>query len=210
MKMYWKKAIFFFSLLSFVHCEDPLPAYVNPKDLLTATVTVVSDAKIVYTHGDVNNVDDLRIAFSSNSFIINIGVKNTFDETLQDVASIDGKVELFLENQPDVKATLPIKDINVVGNFIDANNILTLDPDTTMWFKTSWKYKFDDGTWAFSRIKYSESQKPGARPGTMLRVHDPAVLKVKANVRLFRAVNPARSKEISATLNFEGTVIPPP
>jgi hypothetical protein len=192
-----------------VHCDDPLPPYVNPNDFLKAVVNCVYPDKILYTHLDFNDLSYPRVTYTSKELIINVGVTNTFDETLQDVAAIDGKVEFYLAEHPDIKATVLLTDANIVGEFINpTTQLLTLDPEETIWFKTTWRYKLDDGTQLFSKIKWFDGPPNG--PGNFTRTHDPAPMKVKASVRLFKAVNAARSKEINVVLLFEGWIIAPP
>jgi len=202
------KCIIIQSVVIQFSCEDPLPPYVNPGNILNATVNFVYEPLVIYRYVDFNYfLPTLR--YSTPSFIINIGVINKFDETLQDNIYIDGKVEIWISDRPDDKVTITINEYSINSSLVDPQtNILTLNPEDTLWLRVNWGYALDDGMPAFTRMQYIESHIPNS--SSLRHFHPEVFFTSRATVQIFKGVTPVRSTEKKFLLSFQGTIAPPP
>lgn len=192
-------------LAFFSGCEDLLPPYDNPSEMLQGSVRVTAEERIYYSHVDYNDPVLLirTLSYSSASAQIDIGVTNIFDETLEDVAAVSGTLEIFSEEHPEYKATINLNEQQLITPAITpGTNILMIHSGQTIWFRTTWRYRLDDGMPLFLYVdRVDEGQK---------RKHSPVRMVARAIVRIFKDVNPVRTPDYAFPLVFEGTIIPPP
>jgi hypothetical protein len=159
---------------------------------------------------DVNNVNTTRVTFKSPQPIFNVGLKNVSDETVQDVAAIEGKLEIWCTDNPEVKVTLPLSITTINSSYYDENtNIITLDPGQIFWLKAYWNFQLDDKSWVFTKLKVINERSIGGS-GSFIRTHDPTEFSARASVQLFPKLAPSKSNPTTFILAMEGTIIAPP
>ncbi|GEM_PF-3382682 len=188
-------------------CRDDLPPYVSPVNPLEAEVTVQIDPMITYSHLDFNDVNTTRVTFGSPQPIFQVGLKNVSDETVEDAAEINGTLEVWYTEIPDVKVTLPLNATTINSSYYDeTTGIITLDPGQTFWLKVFWNFRLDDKSWVFTKLKVQKEE----AGGRMTRTHTPTQFSARASVQLFSKLAPSRSAPATFILSMQGTIIPTP
>ena len=192
-------AVVLLSLALFLSsCEDPLPPYVPPPDPLSGQVAFPRDLLVTYT---ILAPDPVLIVgeLTPSTYAVKVGLTNTYEETLQDYADIAGTVELSWARDSMVKAIIPLSIGDGNGGLFDPiTGMLTIDPGKTLWLKASWNFRLDDGTYAFTRVPF-HMENFGAG---LVRVHDPMVMMIRTNVRVFAKVSTIRLEICAVTLWF--------
>jgi len=198
-------------MLLFNSCEDLLPPYVGPDDLLSSTVEITTEPKIFYTHQDFNSPEYWlpTLRFSSSSAIIRVVVRNTFDDPLEDVANIQGAVTIWWEDKPEHRVSVPLYQTDLIyGEFNPATNSITLTPEDSLVFRTTWFFRDSESMPFFYHFPKVDRPIPGRQ--TFLREHQVERMRAQASITVFSGVNPSRSREFEFDLQFEGTITPPP
>jgi hypothetical protein len=196
--------------LSGIACKEDLPPYISPVNPLAAEVHVELPSLITYSHLDVNNVNTTRVTITTSLPVINIGLTNVSDETVEDVEGINGTLELWCTDHPDIIVTIPLNATTINSPYFDPDTkIITLDPGKTFWLKTYWNLKLDDLTWVFTKLKIANDQQTG-NSGNFIRTHTPTVFSARATVQMFSKLAPSKSSITTFTLAMQGSIIAPP
>ena len=125
-ELYW---IFCILLLS--GCDESLPTYQQPENLLTID-------RIEITQGTFSADGDYLVIF----FIYG---KNQFDETFSDVVNIQGPVQIWNIEKPDLAATFSLNNSNFGPNTNLYGNKLTIDPGEEFELRVTWDSHTDEG-----------------------------------------------------------------
>jgi hypothetical protein len=111
----------------FASCQESLPPYNDPADVLKGSVRG-------------------RYVFSAtaNAVRFDFTVVNTFDETFQDRGILRGEIVLTLRRKPTVHKALSLGPSNLTeGNFVFSTQVLTMDPGDTIRLTATWDYTDD-------------------------------------------------------------------
>ena len=198
-----------------ISCDDSLPVYEAPTDFLRVNIQNLSPPEVSYTYiENGNDISLLNVIVTSAAQSFSINVVNTFDETLQDVPDVSGELEISSLDLPSLKATIPVTVTNLSGSqYNAATKILTLDPGDTLKMRCTWRYKTDDGKWAFEKADVaSESEIDPDNPpyrGSFERTHVPMNFSMTAHIRLFPATNTSASEKEEFKLLFHGHIVLP-
>ena len=197
-------------------CNDSLPAYITPTDFLHATVRMASPPEVNYSYVEFSNDISVNpVTVSSLPQTIYVDVVSSFDETLQDEPDVSGTLEIVDPEIPNLKATIPLTLANFTGvQYNPSTKLLTLDPGDTLRIRCIWRYKSDDGRWAFEKaaIAYDSEVNASDPPlrGSFERTHVPMNFSVSARLRLFSATNSVTTEKEPMQLLFHGHIIFPP
>ncbi len=129
-------------------CNDPLPTYEEPKVTIATIVPSATLDTVFYAEtGDLIGPDSVLELDAPNPIIFSFFEENQYQETLYGPASISGKFELWAVDKPDVRATLPITESNMVpGTAYDSKTgILAMDPNYLLPFRVTWDLRDSKG-----------------------------------------------------------------
>ena len=122
--------------MSLLSCEESLPTRNEPENL------IVGDFRL--------NSYRINVCASTSSPMIykafSVGIKNIFDETLQNSMKISVDLTLWTKYWPDVKRNIHFEKIN-------PNEIITIDPGTTYWIDIEWDHKDDNGNYIWDAVR---------------------------------------------------------
>ncbi len=130
---------------------------------------------------------------------VNIAVTNIYDEVLQDSALISGSVELWMEDDPTQRATIPISVTALQNPSIVFQGQLTLRVNQTAFFAKQWSQRTDDGIyfWRFVNLtKYVDSM------GRVYFVSDSIRFVARASMQIFQKAQSVRTQEIRYFMNY--------
>lgn len=116
--------------IAFGACESELPSYNDPSTVFAGR------ANGFYSYGVTTN---------SLSFFLTI--KNSFDETLQGKAVLNGQLEIIPLRNSSYRRTFSLSDanLNYARNYNSTSKILTIDPGDSIQFRVSWSFMADNG-----------------------------------------------------------------
>ncbi len=118
------------SLLTFVGgCKESLPPRNDPADILQGTI----EGLYVLTANE-------------NTLKLFLSVRNTYDETLQDTASLRGVFHIVLARDTSYQKTVALADSNLIeGTYDRISGVLTLDPNAIVRLRYTWNFIDDYG-----------------------------------------------------------------
>lgn len=163
--------------LSVLSCDESLPPYTPPQDVLAIT-------QVFAAQGTINpGIPILNVLIT--------GV-NQYEETFEDTVNANGEVRIWWKRHPEFKATLPLSN----GHFVPPTPIrgsrLTLDPGDTFHMKTVWYMMSDEGEYLIDLLDYSIDDVRGdfeyARPETLM---------IEIELMIYRQIGMIRSDPVS-------------
>ncbi|HKJ68373.1 MAG TPA: hypothetical protein VKA68_10495 [bacterium] len=121
----------------FFRCEESLPPYGPPADVVRVTKlqAVTATEQLTDPEGRIR---------SYVIFLID-GINN-YDDTLQDTAAVTGRLHVWFDADPSWTATLPLTNADISEPTDYSNGVLTLDPQEQFHLHTEWNLLSDDGT----------------------------------------------------------------
>lgn len=129
-------------------CNDPLPTYEEPKVIIATIIPQATLDTVFYAESFEEVGPDSNLVFQQpNPVVFNFFAENLYVETLYGTASISGKLEISVIDRPDLGATIPIKENNIVPEpaYDPRTQILTLDPNGTVRFQVEWNLRDNNG-----------------------------------------------------------------
>ncbi|MFA6542550.1 MAG: hypothetical protein WCT99_13200 [Bacteroidota bacterium] len=143
----------FFVLGTIAGCEDVLPVYQEPENILSAHIGGIDSVNVNVRLGFY----DENILLSQDPFPYRYYVSNDYDETIQNSATIAGKVEIWPTSDPTAKGTtnISLSDLSATQSYNSATGMLTIDPNEMLWFTGTMTIKLDNG---FLLTKYAHEQ----------------------------------------------------
>lgn len=165
--------IFLLICFLIIACNESLPPYAPPENVLAIT-------QIVATQGTIG----------SGTPILNmnlIGV-NQYEETFEDTINANGEVRIWWQRHPEFSATLPLSNSHFVPPTPIRGSRLILDPGDTFHMKTVWFLISDQGEYLIDLLDYSQSDVRGdfeyARPETLM---------IEVDLMIYRQIGMIRS-----------------
>jgi len=110
-------------------CEEVLPRYEDPRDLLSGTM------RGQYVLSSVDN-----------SLKVFLTVKNDFDETIEGPAVLRGSIVIASARDPNVRKSFSLTASNLISTrqFNATTGVLTFDSGDSLGFLVSWDFRADD------------------------------------------------------------------
>jgi len=104
-----------------MRCEESLPSYESPVDLLAIR-------KMEASVGGVER----------SSLIIDIRGVNNYDDTLQDTVRVTGTLDVWFPSHEDWRITIPLTNADLKPPSRLIGRLLTIDPGDTFRLQASW------------------------------------------------------------------------
>ena len=110
-------------------CSEALPPFTDPSNILSGTMGAF-----------------YVLSPTANGMSARFTVVNTYEETLDDVVDISGRIVIQSLRNPDVTRTLSLTALNIIyaRNFNSTTRRLVLDPKDSLVFLVSWNFTSDD------------------------------------------------------------------
>ncbi len=179
-----------FIIVSSAGCEDPLPVYVEPKNIFAATFVRADSTLIQYYETDEKDVTPEGPMISYNQYTPNFqficAVENTYEETMEGTASIEGKLEVWNSLHPEMKATIPVTLGQIITGptYNASTNTIVMNPGDKTFFSVKWNYRFDSGMWLHQTMGVSGQQILTGRSWYV--IHSPGILSARLTISLFK------------------------
>jgi len=196
---------FFLAVLTLcISCEDPLPVYEEPKEVLRVDFFPDVPDVVLYIGPDVNIPDTFPYFIGPPFMYLNVRVTNLFDDVLQGPLYIAGEVDFTFVKDDRVRIVIPFTHIDASSSpAIDWNTrTLTLDPNQAVWLKPTWYWK-QENKWIF---RYTSFRTVPINSGTYLKVHEPMEFVGKVRLQVFSQRGPIFSKEERFSVKFQGRI----
>jgi hypothetical protein len=173
-------------------CDESLPPYDTPATLFRGTIR------------------PMFVQQGSHLWVI-LTVQNTFDETLQDVPSLKGSLEIVLARDPSIHKTVTLdsKDLlyhfnGLLGypNYANVPNltggVLTINPKDSVRFFYDWTFTSDDGVYLPTKVFHMHEDPK--YPGNFIA--DPETLILRGYVQVFTKTGLVIFEPVNYVLNF--------
>jgi hypothetical protein len=111
-------------------CDESLPPYQNPSNVLEGKTR----AQYV-------------LSYFENSMHVSLIVRNVYEETFQAQAVLNGTLVITAKRRPRIQKTfhLTANNITYAANYDKATRVLTIDPQDSVVFSSSWDFIDDAG-----------------------------------------------------------------
>lgn len=188
----------------FTSCEESLPEYKPPENILVASILVPADQSTY----PLRVLEDYRtfppkVTYSgSSTLMIRIRVKNIYDEVLEDSAKVGGYVRIQDLNDEDNFVIQPIKYADVKPFPGKLGEIIRIRPNEQFDVDVECKYVNENGLHLWRNKDFIESP-----PGFV--TYDTIPLKIKAYLRLYKKLGPVITNEIVINLKVTASVYYP-
>ncbi len=201
------------SSLTFFHCNESLPVYTAPPDVLRASVTAINSPTdtVNYRMFDENNPNLAAVRILTPPFGFEVNVTNIYSETIQDDADVQGTLELTWVDKTENKASIPLQLTGITGSQYDpATNLITLNPGDSLKLRTYWDFKLITKDWAFTKQQAVDGPWINGN-GNFYRFHLPMEFRARISVKIFRSLSFTETiSQNTVTVNFKGLIIAPP
>lgn len=186
------------ALLALFGCEESLPPYVEPVNVLDGSIERLSpDTLRVYyaSDGEYLGSDLLRV---------NVKIANAYPQLLQGSVLVKGRVNVY------VVAPVPIVGVPVVlarQNLAQPpifQEAIALPPGQAAQLRAEW-YPFDArGGFVFSSVPHVETVMPDS---TVVRTYLPMTFRVEADVQIFERVPSVRTRTLEFVQQYIEVIV---
>jgi hypothetical protein len=164
-------------------CDESLPPRTEPAEVLRTTFLIHQDQDVVVQDSEVVGTAEGTFEFF---------VKNVHDEVLQDSQRIEVKLTIWLQDQPEYRASV-LSDRGALVNYqLVYGELLTIGVDTAVHILTQWSHRTQDGTPFWSFVKLVPMQSISGEPYLQ---SDPVHYIMQGTVQVFKNVQPYRIPE---------------
>ncbi|MDI6802528.1 MAG: hypothetical protein QME58_01625 [Bacteroidota bacterium] len=192
-----------FSVVIFQACDETLPEYKSPPDILTAKITVPDSGSSYYFSIREYYPDPTwrpRVTFyTPDSIMFRFEVKNIYDKVISDSSDVGGYLKIWDPVYPDNIAIVPFTN----SSLSPYKEILEIKPDENIWLKASWKkLLLQDGSYVWIGKQADDT------PDYRIR-YRPILLKAKAYIKLYKKLGIVVTPDIEFKLDIVSTFIIP-
>jgi len=122
--------------LSSLSCDESLPPPETPPVPLRATLQVLSFGPYVTIRNG---------APTGTAGAFQLSVTNVYDEVLQDSATVEVALEVWLRDRPEIRAAVVADVSSLTTHRVVLGGITTLEPDSTAILLKQWTHRTQDG-----------------------------------------------------------------
>ncbi len=131
---------------------------------------------------------------------IRIVVTNIYDDVLQDSSILGGRAEIWMKDDPDVRAEIILGDSNVVTTGLLHGRILTIGVDTTLIMLRQWSHRTDSGVPFWDYLELVSGFTPG---GEMYCISNPTRYIVRCSLRIFKSYGQVQFPDQEILLTYK-------
>jgi hypothetical protein len=177
--------------LACLSCDESLPPRESPPTVLTSSLSVITFGKPIVIREGVP-VGTLGA--------VEIHVTNVYDDVLQDSCVLEGRVQIWMKNNPEVRAEFLLTDPDLVTYRMLNNRTLTIGIDTTLIMLHQWSHRTVDGVPIWEYLVLS----PGATmAGERFCISDGTTFIVRCSLRLFKSFGQIQIPDQEVTLTYQ-------
>ncbi len=191
------------SVVIFQACDETLPEYKAPPDILTGRITI-PDSGASYYFSIREFYPDLSwrpgvTFYTPDSIVFRFEVMNVYDEVIQDSSEVGGYLKIWDPVYPDNIAIVPFTS----SSLSPYKEILEIKPGEKIWLKASWKkLLLQDNSYVWI------GKQPSDTPDNRVR-YGPFILKAKAYIKLYKKLGLVVTPDTEFKLDIVSTVIIP-
>ncbi len=181
-------SVFVVTIMAGLGCNDPLPTYVQPTVTIATilpsatldTVLYAETAQDFYPDGPLEVRPPTPMVFTFYE-------ENQYQETLYGTASVSGTLQLWVVEQPEIEASIPVTASDIVpGTAYDPNTgILTMDPSRLVMFQVAWNLRDSNGDRFYRALTSYRTEPYTGNAGYSFLKISTIHLHVRATVQLY-------------------------
>jgi len=161
------------ALVSF-SCDESLPPQETPPVPLRATLEVLAFGPYVTIRNG---------APTGTAGAFQVSVTNVYDEVLQDSATVEAALEVWLRDRPEIRTAVRADVSNLTTSRVVLGGITTLEPDSTAIFLRQWSHRTQDSIPYWDYVTTHPMMTVGGIPFCL---SDTLHFMVRGSVRLFK------------------------
>jgi hypothetical protein len=129
-----------------------------------------------------------------------VSLKNVYTEVLQESSLVRARVQIWLKEDPSVRAEIIAGENDLVNYQIVHFNVATLEPNSSALFLKQWNHQTSDGRffWCFAH-RYHEGF---TQLGERYLLTDTLRFVAQADVQLFKNVQPRKTGQVEFDLGY--------
>lgn len=203
-----------------VSCEESLPPYEPPTNVLGFVAGSVVPAEVQYWHPwwltpkQIPSYTQM-VRFHSSNMAIRVSLRNEDEETLQDKANVHGNVTFDYPLVDTVTHSIYAPSAMCVIHPLDVyTGLVTVDPGESLWVDVWWDYRLSNKVPVFINSAYTDeiswTYLLGKWGFWTIRTHQPMMFYVRIRLQIFDAAAPVQVDSLPVTIRFVGIIGPEP
>jgi hypothetical protein len=159
-------------------CEESLPPQQEPPVALRANLQVLAFGPYVSIRNG---------APTGTSGAFEVTVTNIYDDVLQDSATVEVTLEVWLKDRPEIRTVVQADVGNLTTDSLVLGNIMTLEPNSTAIVLKQWNHRTQESIPFWDYVPTYLTYSTGGIPFCL---SDPVHFVVRGSVRLFKYAPP--------------------
>ena len=172
-------------------CDESLPPRESPPTVLSSELSVIDAGKIVV----------IRNGLPAGTLgAVQIRVTNVYDDVLQDSSVLSGRVEIWMKQDPEVRAEFSLTQDDLVTYRMLGGGRLTIGVDTTLILLRQWSHRTVSGVpfWEYLPLF------PGVTThGEPFCISNPTTYVVRCSLRLFKSYGQIQFPDLEVQLTYQ-------
>jgi hypothetical protein len=156
-------------------CDEVLPPREEPPPVLSSVLTIVSAANPIVIRNGLP---------AGTMGAIQVSVTNVYDDVLQDSSILEGRVEVWMKDNPDVRAVILLTESDLVTYNLLNGGTLTIGVDTTLIMLRQWSHRTVSGVPVWEYVDLFPGVTPGGEGYCMSK---PITFVVRCSLRVFKS-----------------------
>ncbi len=156
-------------------CNESLPTYVAPQNVLSVTVT------------SVEQLNDHVAPPGAQMVHVVLTVENIFDDVFFDSVDVKGAMRIWWERKPSRFRTIYLSEKNITDRSVIVDRKLMLLPGHQILLDVYWNLKSDDGVYLPSEMSYGQYLRQQVC-GNNLRCSNPETFMIEASLNVYDRV----------------------
>jgi hypothetical protein len=173
-------------------CDEPMPVYQEPRDILQASLVRTNTADTIYIM-----LDSLERQISWGTARFRLAVRNGYEDLLEGQILVSGRLNILVTSPIPRVAVVPIDRTDLLSPAIFQDHI-AVPPGDSATFILSWNY-FVVGASVYDDVPYTERFEGLRR----IRVYQKMYFSAGASVQVFERLQAVKT----GTVDFASTII---
>lgn len=178
------------ALLGF-SCDESLPPREEPPSVLASALTIVN----------AGNPIVIRNGFPAGTMgAVQIRVTNVYDDVLQDLSILEGRVEIWAKVNPEIRAVILLTESDLVTYNLLNGGTLTIGVDTTLIMLRQWSHRTVSDVPIWEYFPLFPGVSPGGEPYC---ISNPVTFVVRCSLRIFKSYGQIQFPDQEVTLTYQ-------
>ena len=177
-------------------CDESLPVYVPPSNVLKMTIS------------RVEQLNDRVAPPGKQSVRIDLTGQNVFTDVFYDSVDIQGQIYVYWERKPDRFRTLYLTKANFVDKSLLTSGKMLLQPGQKFTVETYWNMKSDDSLYLVNEMNFANLRTRVC--AFNIACADPEAFVAEASLKVYAKIGYVSAPASEFTFTGRIYILPPP